>query len=206
MSKTVTLIYGTGNPAKLAHMRAALEPLGVNVEGMNDVCIPVPQVYESGATPIENARAKALTYYSAFSQPVFSCDSGLYIGGLADELQPGVNVRNVGGQRLSDDEMIAHYSGLIAGIGGRAVARYMNGICLVMTPEEVYEYDGDDIAGANFLLVSEPHVRRVKGFPLDSLSVHMGSGSYYYDMDSKGLMDKTWYEGFRRFFAKALRL
>ena len=36
-----------------------------------------------------------------------------------------------------------------------------------------------------FIIVSEPHEKRVKGFPLDSLSIDIPSGKYYYDVDSK---------------------
>ena len=57
---------------------------------------------------IENARIKALAYYAALKRPVFTCDSGLYIDGLADSEQPGVHVRMVNGKRLTDDEMVVH--------------------------------------------------------------------------------------------------
>jgi len=137
---------------------------------------------------------------------VFSCDSGLYIDGLPDRLQPGVHVRNVGGKRLSDDEMVEYYARLIIDIGGQTTARYRNGVCLVMGLDEAYNYDGDDIASSEFILVSKPHPKRVAGFPLDSLSVNIGSGQYFYDMDTDDMLEKVWYEGFRAFFIRSLGL
>ena len=93
---------------------------------------------ETGSTPLENARIKALAYYRAFDMPVFSCDSGLYFDNVPDELQPGVHVRNVNGKCLSDDEMVEYYSGL-AKKYGNLTARYRNAICFVQDEEHIYE-------------------------------------------------------------------
>jgi len=44
-----------------------------------------------------------------------------------------------------------------------------------------------------------------KGFPLDSLSVHINTGKYYFDVDElkdRSSMD----EGFRNFFIRTLEL
>lgn len=199
-----TFIYGTGNPAKLAHMRNMIASLDVEVVGLNDVGIAIPEVDESGNDPLENARIKALSYYEATGMPVFSCDSGLYIKGAPDELQPGVHVRNIGGKYLSDDEMIEHYGALSARLGDNVKVQYRNAICLVMSENEIYEYTGDDIAGDMFILTSKPHPKRTPGFPIDSLSVHIETGKYYYDMDElkdRSSMD----EGFRSFFARVLK-
>ena len=202
----IELVYGTGNPAKLAAMRETLAPIGIEIIGLNETGIAVPDVEESGSTPLENARIKALAYYNALKRPVFSCDSGLYIDGLSDEEQPGIHIRMVNGKRLSDEEMITHYSDIARRMGGRAVARYKNAICLVMGSGEVYEHFGDDIASYVFYLVDKPHNDRVRvsGFPLDCLSVHIGSGEYYYDREQpKGEISLA-NRGFQAFFRKVL--
>jgi len=204
--KNTEVVYGTGNPAKLVSMREALTPIGIHVVGLNETGVNIPDVDENGATPLENARIKAFAYYNALKRPVFACDSGLYIDGLSDEEQPGVHVRVVDGKRLSDDEMITHYSAIARRLGGRAVARYKNGICLIMGDNEVYEHFGDDISGEVFYLVSAPHSKRVEGYPLDSISIHIGSGKYYYDRNDKYVdfsMD-SWRAGFRTFFKEHL--
>lgn len=135
------LLYGTGNQAKLAAMRSRLRQIGIELVGLNDLKadgLDIPKVVENGNTPLENARLKAKGYYEAFHIPVFSCDSGLYFDNVPDEIQPGVHVRNVNGKRLSDDEMIDYYSGLVK-IYGNLVARYKNAICFVMDDTHMYE-------------------------------------------------------------------
>lgn len=196
-------VYGTSNPAKLKSMRDCLAPLGIKIVGLKETDIAVPEVNENGNTPPQNARIKALAYYKAFNRPVFACDSGLYIDGLADEEQPGVHVRMVGGKRLNDDEMVAHYAAIAGRLGGKAVARYKNAICLVLNENVIYEHFGDDISGNAFCIVDKPHPKRIEGFPLDCISVHVETGEYYYwhnRDDDAGMM----FEGFQKFFSNVL--
>ena len=201
------LIYGTGNPAKLAHMRNCLSPLGLEIVGLADVACDIGVVEESGAHPLDNARIKAWAYYRELRLPVFSCDSGLYIEGLPTQEQPGVHVRTVGGVRLSDAQMVEHYLGIARHMGGRAVARYRNAVCLVLDEHMSFEYFGEDIASKRFLLVAEPHPLRTPGFPLDSLSARLDTGKYYNDsQDDTDAEEDTQADGFRRFFRESLRL
>ena len=53
-----------------------------------------------------------------------------------------------------------------------------------------------------FIIVSEPHEKRVKGFPLDSLSIDIPSGKYYYDVGEKSLGGCDMDQGFTNFFKK----
>ena len=72
------LLFGTGNQAKLNVMKIRLKPLGINLIGLEDLKkegYTVPSVPETGNTPLENARQKAMAYYQVFKMPVFSCDS-----------------------------------------------------------------------------------------------------------------------------------
>ncbi|MBR3683554.1 MAG: hypothetical protein IKL78_01615 [Lachnospiraceae bacterium] len=195
------IIYGTGNPAKLSAMQRRLEGLNIEITGLKDVGKEIPTVPETGKTPLENARQKALAYYKAFGEPVFSCDSGLYFDNIPDEIQPGVHVRNVNGKTLTDDEMIAYYGGLAKEYGD-LTARYRNAICLVMDEEHIYEAMRDDMASEPFLLVSKPHADRKPkpGFPLDSLSVDIKTGKYYYDLEDEELDKVAVEDGFYEFF------
>lgn len=195
------IIYGTGNPAKLSAMQRRLEGLNIEIIGLKDVGKEIPTVPETGKTPLENARQKALAYYKAFGEPVFSCDSGLYFDNVPDEIQPGVHVRNVNGKTLTDDEMIAYYGGLAKEYGD-LTARYRNAICLVMDEEHIYEAMRDDMASEPFLLASKPHAYRKPkpGFPLDSLSVDIKTGKYYYDLEDEELDKVAVEDGFYEFF------
>lgn len=195
------IIYGTGNPAKLAAMQRRLAGLDLDIIGLKDVEGEIPAVPETGKSPLENARQKALAYYDVFQMPVFSCDSGLYFENVPDEVQPGVHVRNINGKCLSDEEMIAYYGGLAEKYGD-LVARYRNAICLVVDEEHIYEAMEESMASEKFLITSKPHPIRKPGFPLDSLSVDVKTGKYYYDSLEEKLDVIAVEDGFWNFFVK----
>jgi XTP/dITP diphosphohydrolase len=194
------ILYGTGNRAKLAHMRERLRVLDIEIIGLEDVKTgELPHIVESGNDPLANAIIKAEIYYNMFRMPVFSCDSGLYFPKLTEEVQPGVNVRNVNGKYLSDEEMIAHYSGL-ARKHGDILARYKNAICMIIDDKIRFTSMSDDLSGESFIITSKPHIRREKGFPLDSLSMHIATGRYYYDLENYKVDEVALDNGFVKFF------
>lgn len=39
------------------------------------------------------------------------------------------------------------------------------------------------MASEPFIITSKPHGKRIKGFPLDSLSIDIRTGKYYYDLE-----------------------
>ena len=80
------LLYGTGNPAKLSSMKKKLKKIEIELIGLKDLDCEIPDVPETGRTPLENARQKALAYYHTFNIPVFSCDSGLYFDGIPEDI------------------------------------------------------------------------------------------------------------------------
>lgn len=201
------LLYGTGNPAKLSAMKRRLEKLGIELIGLNELKaqgMTVPTVPEDGKTPIENARQKAAAYYAAFHIPVFSCDSGLYFDGVPDEIQPGVHVRTVNGNYLSDDQMLAYYSGL-AKKYGNLTARYQNAICLILDENHSYEAMDASMESKKFIITDTPHSSiKKKGFPLDSLSIDPQSGQYFYDLPACELDQIAVEDGFLTFFQNKL--
>jgi 8-oxo-dGTP diphosphatase len=197
------LLYGTGNEAKVASMKRALSNLNLDIFGLSDLGMDIPKVKETGSSPLENAKIKAKAYYKAFGIPVFSCDSGLYFEGLPEEVQPGVNVRYIEGKRLSDEEMIAYYSGL-AKKYGNMVARYKNAICMVLDEHTLYESMADDLSGEKFIITNKAHAKRVNGFPIDSLSIHIPTGEYYYNLGNSQADDIAFEQGFKRFFKNTL--
>lgn len=199
------LLYGTGNPAKLSAMRSRAELIGLELIGLQDLKAEgktIPEILECGSTPLENARMKATAFYRAFHMPVFSCDSGLCFENVPDEVQPGVHVRRVNGKSLSDDEMLAHYTGLARRYGD-LVAVYKNAICLVMDEDHIYEAMDASMESEKFIITDRPHsaVRR-EGFPLDSLSIDRKTGKYYYDLPGDELEQFAVEDGFLQFFRK----
>lgn len=194
------ILYGTGNPAKLADARRWIEGLPFELLGLGDMEGGIPEVAEDGDTPLENARKKAFAYYKAFGMPVFSCDTGLYFDNVPEEDQPGVHVRTVNGKCLTDQEMLEHYTGLVKKYGC-LTARYRHAICLALDENHSIELMDESIESEPFLLVDRPHPHGLnKGYPLDSLSVHIETGRYYYDLGEDHVRQLAAGEGFRRFF------
>lgn len=203
MSK-ITLLFGTGNPSKLNTMRENLKGLDIGLLSLRDMENSPPAVDESGSSPLENARIKALSYYRFYGVPVFSLDSGLFFENVPDELQPGVHVRNVGGKHLSDNEMITYYSALAREYGGKLTARYKNALCLVMSENKVFQSMDESLWGKAFYLTDTPHNRpHQEGFPLDRLSVEIESGEYYFDLPKS--VESSMNIGFRSFFENCLK-
>jgi len=199
----IKLLYGTGNPAKLNAMKKRLSGLGITLIGLKDLGCEIPDVVEDGKTPLENARKKAAAYFDAFRIPVFSCDSGLYIDGVPENEQPGIHVRRVNGNVLSDEQMIAHYSAL-AEKYGNPTARYRNAICFVADENHIYEAMEPSMGSNAFILTSKPYPVMKKGFPLDSLSVDIKTGKYYYELTGNELDKLAVEDGFAEFFRKIL--
>ncbi len=180
-------------------------PLGIEIIGLRDLGCDLPVVDESGNSPLENAELKARAYFSAFHIPVFSCDSGLYFEGIADDEQPGVHVRRIGGRELSDEEMTDYYAELSRKNGGNLLGRYRNAIFLILDEEHTFSSMDLSIATEPFILSDTPHKKRVPGFPLDCLSKDPESGRYYYDMEEMKLVSGT-EAGLCEFFKKVLNL
>ncbi len=203
------IIYGTGNHAKILFMERALKGLPVEISSISQVAaarkIALPWLEETGSTPLENARIKAEAYYKLLGSPVFSCDSGLYLWNhetgqpLPKEEQPGVCVRGRMEKRRSDDDLLAIYTGLVRKYG-LIRARYMNAICLIWNEEIRAESMEEDLWGEEFLLTDKPHPKRVEGFPIDSISIDIRTGKYYYDIKDNSQDTLAGNKGFYRFF------
>lgn len=195
------ILYGTTNPGKLLTMKKSVEGLNIELIGLRDLNSELPVVEENGKTPLENAEIKAKAYFDAFHMPAFSCDSGLYFDELTDEEQPGIHVRRVNGRELTDEEMITHYASLAKKHGGRITGRYRNAIYFILDENHHYSSMDMSIATEPFILVTKPHEKRVPGFPLDSLSVDIATGEYYYDLEVKDVSTSV-DDGVRAFFGE----
>lgn len=197
------ILYGTTNKAKLQVMKATVESIDIELIGLCDMDSELPIINENGKTPLENAEKKAKAYYKVFHMPVFSCDSGLYFDELQEDEQPGLRVRRIKGKELTDDEMIQYYSSLAARHGGRIIGRYRNAIYFILDENHHYSSMDMSIATEPFVLVSQPHSKRVEGFPLDSLSIDIETGRYYYDLEVKDVSTSV-NDGIRSFFTEIL--
>lgn len=198
------ILYGTTNKGKLQAMKTALESFDIELIGLGDVDSALPGIKENGTTPLENAEIKAKAYYEVFHMPVFACDSGLYFDELQEEEQPGLQVRRIHGKELTDDEMIQYYASLAEAHRGRITGRYRNAIYFILDENHHYSSIDMSIATETFILVAEPHKKRVEGFPLDSLSIDIETGKYYYDLEVKDVSTSV-DDGVRKFFGEILK-
>lgn len=197
------ILYGTTNIAKLTEMKRAIEPLGIELIGLNDLNQPIPPVDENGKDPLENAKIKAKTYYQTFNMPLFSCDSGLYFDNLPDDLQPGTHIRRINGKELNDEELIEYYASL-ANTYGNLIGRYRNAIHLIIDNETSFSSMDESLGSEPFMIVAKPHSNRVAGFPLDTLSIDLETGKYYFDLEQKNIGKLDIYQSFRQFFIQCL--
>ena len=195
----LTVLSGAKDNGKLQAMKNAVKSLDFQLISLNDVDGELPSINESGTTPLDNAEIKARAYYDVFHMPVFSCDSGLYFDELKEEEQPGVHVRRVNEKVLSDAEMIEYYASLAEKYGGKITGRYRNAIYFILDENHHYSSMDVSIATESFVLGTKPHSKRVEGFPLDSLSIDIGSGKYYYDLEVKDVSTSV-DDGVRTFF------
>ncbi len=98
---------------------------------------------ETGQTPEENGRIKAMAYYDASGIPALSLDAALRIEGLPDDQQPGVRVRRIdGGESATDAQMVSHYSALLRGLGGDATGVWTFGVALARVTGTTYILSG----------------------------------------------------------------
>ncbi len=199
------ILYGTSNTAKLNAMKSILENINIELVGLGDIEGPELTILEEGMEPIDNAREKALAYYKAYKTPVFSIDSGLYFLDAPHLKEPKTYVRRYTGTEMSDDEMITHYSKLAESNGGFITAQYLNAIVLIIDENTRYELQDPCISYAPFLLTSQPHKKRIKGFPLDSISMEVKSKSYFYDLQVQSEDSTKRRKALQKFFHDALK-
>ena len=211
--KMLEIIYGTGNSAKISYMEETLKNLPVKIVGLHQAAekegIILPDIKETGDTPLENARLKAEGYFRVFGKPVFSCDSGIYLWNyttkepLPDEEQPGIHIRGNGERRLGDEELLAYYIGLVKKYG-QVCGRFKNGICFIWNGEQRKESMSESMWGEPFLLTDKHHEKRVEGFPVDRISLDISTGKYLYDLEEDSEGEEAQNRGFENFFRECL--
>ena len=105
------ILFATSNETKSKRFSDGLKKYDIEVITLKDIDTTV-DVEENGKNAIENALIKARAYSDKLDIPVMAMDDNLYLENVPDSKQPGMFVRRVNGVRLSDDEMIKHYSNL----------------------------------------------------------------------------------------------
>ncbi|MFG0275358.1 MAG: RdgB/HAM1 family non-canonical purine NTP pyrophosphatase [Phycisphaerales bacterium] len=103
MTPPIELVVATGNPHKVAEIRAVLAPLGVRALSLAEVTTPdgkpgsdLPEPVEDADTFAGNAQIKAVAYAAALGRPCLADDSGLEVDALNGA--PGVHSARYAGE------------------------------------------------------------------------------------------------------------
>lgn len=175
------VLLGTTNPSKVKRFADLLKGYDIEFVTLNDIEI-TEEPEEKGTSPEENAIIKA-KFYGQYFDIVICNDAGLYFKelDLEDSRQPGLNIRTPM-NRLSDEEMIAYYSKLIAKLGGKVTAYYLDGIA-VYNHGVISSFMDNEAAQKTgvFDMIDKASSKRFEGWPLDSLSIDNETGKYFVD-------------------------
>lgn len=173
------ILFATGNPSKVKRFAKGLEKEGINILTLNDIDKKV-EIEENGKNAIENAIIKAKAYSQIVNMPVLAMDDNLYIENVPEEKQPGMFVRRVNGKRLTDEEMIEHYTNLVKEYGenGKLICRWVYGMAIINNGKiSTYSWSKDD-----FYMVDKKSPKINPGYPLDTISINIKLDKYFTDI------------------------
>ena len=173
------ILFATSNQSKVNRFYDKLLEKNIKVLSLSDLDIDL-DVEENGNTAIENALIKARAYYNETKLPVMAMDDTLYLERVPNNLQPGMYVRRVNGKRLSDDEMIEHYSSLADKYGdnGKITARWIYGMAIINNGKEyTYTWSKED-----FYITNTKSNKIDPGYPLNSISINKKLNKYFTDI------------------------
>lgn len=122
------LFYATKNKYKIQNMKDRLKGFEIELITPYDTDIEI-DINENGNTVIENAILKAKAYYEKLRIPTIAGDSALFIEKF--EIQPGLFIRRVDGEYLSDEELENYYIDKLNKAGGESNAYYITGLAII---------------------------------------------------------------------------
>ncbi len=174
------VLFATGNPSKAKRFSKGLLDKGIEVITLKDIEKDI-EINEDGKNAIENAIIKAKAYAEVVDMPVFAMDDNLYLENVPEEKQPGVFVRRVNGKRLTDEEMLQHYTGLVKEYGkeGKIDCKWVYGMAVINEKKEISTYTWEK---GGFYFVEKISDKIRAGYPLDSISINKKLNKYFTDI------------------------
>lgn len=174
------VLFATGNPSKAKRFSKGLLDKGIEVIILKDIEKDI-EINEDGKNAIENAIIKAKAYAEVVDMPVFAMDDNLYLENVPEEKQPGVFVRRVNGKRLTDEEMLQHYTGLVKEYGkeGKLDCKWVYGMAVINEKKEISTYTWEK---EGFYFVEKISDKIRAGYPLDSISINKKLNKYFTDI------------------------
>lgn len=196
------ILFATTNPAKLLIYKDAFLNLDVELITINDLPYKL-DVIENGDNALENAKLKAKKYYDEFKYITLAEDDGLFLDLVAVDKQPGNEIRRFSKEAVTDQDILDHYSKIVAEVGGKTRARFIKGAAI---------YDGkgfftfENEAFRTFVAKTSPVV--IKGYPLSSLTYYDEYNKYLSELNSEELkqIDPNKQEGVHDFIKKTISL
>ena len=173
------ILFATGNPSKVKRFSKGLEKAGISILTLNDIDKKV-EIEENGKNAIENAVIKAKAYSKIINMPVLAMDDNLYIENVPEDKQPGMFVRRVNVKRLTDEEMIEHYTNLVKEYGenGKLTCRWVYGMAIINNGKiSTYSWSKED-----FYMVDKKSDKINPGYPLDTISINIKLDKYFTDI------------------------
>ncbi len=169
------ILFATGNASKVVRFSEKLREKGILLKPLKDVNINI-NIEENGKTAIENAEIKARAYYEATKMTTMAIDDTMYIEGIPEDKQPGVYVRRVNGKRLTDEEMIEHYTNLVKTYGkdGKLNTKWISGLVIIKDGSILTYTD----VTSEYYLVDTPVKDMREGYPLSSILVNKRTNKY----------------------------
>ncbi len=169
------ILMATSNPHRIDYFSRKLAERDIQLLAPADLGLSA-EADETGISPVDNALLKVISLLKAAADrnlealPVFAMDEGLYLDGVPEELQPGLNVRRLNGHRLNDEEMIDHYLSLVHQYGddGQLTGYFLKGIC-VCVPGAVEARFFTFEMKARRVFTSERSEKITEGYPLASI-------------------------------------
>lgn len=175
------LLLGTTNKAKIATVKSVSEGLNFEFLNLKDFGIENYDVEETGKSEKENAVIKALEYYKISKTPVLSVDTGLYLEGLSDEMQPGVFVRRMVSEKATDREMTDYYKKMIKALGGSVLGKWKVAYCFLKSDNEKKIYEVE----ISRTFVEKESKIYTEGYPLASIQIDNKLNKYVSEITEK---------------------
>ena len=161
------LLLATSNPHKIEEIAAVLEPLGIEVVGLDSLDVIPPEPVEDGNTFEANARLKAIGYARSTGQLFLADDSGLVVDALGGA--PGIHSARYAGlgenraerDRANNEKLMRELKDISE---DQRSARFVCAMCLADEEGNVLAETRGEFPG---LITNQP--RGTNGFGYDPL-------------------------------------
>jgi inosine/xanthosine triphosphate pyrophosphatase family protein len=192
---TKQILLGTKNQARISIVKAALDPLPVELLTLKSLNITL-DVKEDGRSTKENAEKKARAYFAACHIPTLSIDGSLHIERFPEDKQPGLFVRRIYGfeREVTDAELLAYYVAELNKVGGESMGTWTGSAVLVVSDTKVFS----NTFTFKTLLTTVQRGKMASGAPLDKMMIDPDTGKYYTDIPWAERPDTEWIYEFVR--------